>query len=263
MTDPDEIPTPAASGGLMINRGARLTISNIGISFGPDGVSASDPTITVSIDLTPYWLEIAVSQVRAATEQHERLLQASRAGNNDLVSAVMEAECKASMQAFAAAGIALDAFYAAVKEQVPIPEALIAQWRKNRTARYKQIAEVFRRAFDMDPRSAVRLRTTMREVFDFRDRAVHPPAVARQAVLYEELAVGTEWRFVAFRAHNARLATSAALSIVAQLLARPRIEHSSLVEFCRPALTNIQPTVDEWEKEFGQLYARSASRDAV
>jgi hypothetical protein len=202
-------------------------------------------------------LEIAVSQVRTASEQHKRLLQATSDGNKESVSVAMEAECKASMQAIAAAGIALDAFYASVKDRIQIPEALTLRWRANRTARYKQIGEVFRQAFNIGPRSAVLVRSTMREVFDFRDKSVHPPAVASRPVLYEELSVGTEWRFVTFRAHNARLATAAALSVVAQLLARPRTTHPSLVEFCGPALKNVQPTMDEWEKEYGQLYPRN------
>lgn len=258
MTDPSEPSGPRASRGLMINRGATLAISNISITFGPDGAAIPDPAVTVSLDLTSYWLEIAASYVHAAINHHARVLEAFRAGDENSVSVEMEAECKASMLALAAAGIALDAFYATIKEHVPIPEGLMELWRKNRTARYKQIAEVFRRAFEISSRSAVRVRSAIREVFTFRDKTVHPPADGRQAVFYEELAVGTEWRFVAFRAHNARLATSTALSIVAQLLARPRREHARLVKFCGPALANLQPTLDQWEKEFGQLYDRSS-----
>jgi hypothetical protein len=247
----------------MINRGARFTISNLSLTIGPEGVLASDPTFTLSLDLTPYWLEIAASEARIAMKHHGELLEAAQTENPDSVSKAMEAECKASMQTFAASAIALDALYAAVKEHVSIPEERVAQWRANRTARYKQIAEVFRQAFKVGPRSAVRFRKDMRQIFEWRDRTVHPPSSANKAVLYEELSVGTEWRFVAFRAHNARLVASTALSIIAQLLARPRNEHAALVDYCGPALTNIQPTVDEWEREFGALYDRNASRDAV
>ena len=247
----------------MINRGARFTISNLSLTIGPDGALASDATFTLALDLTAYWLEIAVSEARIALQHHADLLEAARTENQNSVNKAMEAECKASMQTFSASAIALDAFYAAVKEHVFIPEELVARWRTNRTARYKQIAEVFRQAFKVGPRSAVRLRNDIRQIFEWRDRTVHPPSSASKAVLYEELSVGTEWRFVAFRARNARLVASTALSIIAQLLSRPRNEHAGLVGYCGPALTNIQPTVDEWEREFGALYDRNASRDAV
>lgn len=247
----------------MVNRGASFGISNLRITIGPDGVLASDTQVTLSLDLTPYWLEIAVSQARMSIEHHKKLLDVFQAEDQDSVDRAMEAECKASMQTFAAAAIALDAFYGNVTQHLPVPEELRLQWRVNRTARYKQIAEVFRRAFKVDPRSAVRLRQRIREIFEWRGRTVHPPSSASQPVFYEELSVGTEWRFVVFRAHNARLIASTALSIIAQLVTRPRDEHEALVRYCAPALTNIQPTVDEWEREFGSLYDRNAPRVAV
>jgi hypothetical protein len=247
----------------MINRGTTFGVSNFSLTIGPDGAIESDATFTLSLDLTPYWLEIAVVQARQALADHAELLDAFRVEDQVRIDKAMEAECKASMQTFAAAAIALDAFYARVKEDVPIPPELVAQWRANGAARYKQITELFRRSFRVGNRSAVMLRKHIREIFDWRDRTVHPPAMAGQPVFYEELSVGTEWRFVVFRAHNARLIAGSALSIVAQLLARPRSEHVALSKYCVSALTNIQPTLDAWEKEFGTLYDRSASRDAV
>ncbi|MGK2963755.1 MAG: hypothetical protein ACSLFK_16665 [Gemmatimonadaceae bacterium] len=264
MTRPTMSDASSASKGVMINRGTQFSISGIRITVSADGnLDAGSPTFSLSLDLTSYWLEIAVSQFRDAEKHHHALLAASRSDDNDGVSRSMEAECKASMQAFAAAAIALDAFYAAVKDRTPIPADLIAIWHAKGTARYKQITEVFRRAFRMGPRSAVHLRKRIREVFKWRDRAVHPQSARTQAVLYQELSVGTEWRFVAFMAENARHAVGSALSLIAQLLARPRKEHSDLVAFCGPALTNIQPTIDAWEATFGELFDHAAARDTV
>src|SRR3954465_14183963 len=140
----DETPSvPFASKGIMINRGTQFSISNISITIGPDGApDMAQPTFSLSLDLTSYWLEIAVSQVRAASKHHAELLEASRAEDNAGLSKAMEAECKASMQAFAAAAIALDAFYAAVKGLCAIPPELGRTWRDKGTARYKQISEV-------------------------------------------------------------------------------------------------------------------------
>jgi hypothetical protein len=263
MTDPTT-PTPRpVSRGILINRGTTFGISNLRLTIGPDGAIESDTKFTLSLDLTPYWLEIAVAHARQALANHADLLDVFEREGQARIDQAMEAECKASMQAFAAAAIALDAFYARVKEDVPISSELVGQWRAKRAARYKQIAEVFRRGFRVGPRSAVLLRKHIREIFEWRDRTVHPPSTAGQPVFYEELSVGTEWRFVAFRAHNARLIAGTALSIVAQLLTRPRSEHAALSKYCVSALANVQPTLDAWEKEFGVLFDRSVASDPV
>jgi hypothetical protein len=264
MTDTDSAGTPFASKGIMINRGTQFRVSDLRFTLSADGqLDVGEPTAWLSLDLTAYWLEIAVSQFREAAKHHEDLLAAAQVEDKDGLNRSMEAECKASMQTFAAAAIALDAFYAVIRDRCAIPPELVTIWRTKGTARYKQIAEVFRRAFRVSPRSGVLLRQHLREIFRWRDRTVHPQSARTQAVLYQELSVGTEWRFVAFRAVNARLVVGAALSIIAQLLARPREEHCELVAFCGPALTNVQPTVDAWETQFGPLWDRNAARDAV
>jgi hypothetical protein len=247
----------------MISRGTQFSVSNLRITISEDGtVDAAQPTVSLSLDLTSYWLEIAFAEFLNASKHHDELLLAEAADDKEQRSTAMEAECKACMQAFAAAAIALDAFYAAVKDCLPIAPELVATWQARKTARYKQIAEVFRRAFRIGPRSAVRLRRDIREIFKWRDRTVHPASARTRPVLYQELSVGTEWRFVAFRAANARLVVGAALSIIAQLLARPRENHADLVKFCGPALGNLQPSIIAWEGKFGELYDRAA-RDAV
>lgn len=264
MTEPTQPPVPFASKGIMINRGTQFSISDLRFTISPDGMlDGGKPTLSLSLDLTSYWLEIAVSQFENASKHHDELLLAEGAEDKERISTAMEAECKACMQAFAAAAIALDAFYAAVKDRCPIPPELVATWQTKGTARYKQIAEVFRRSFRVGPRSAVRLRKEIREIFKWRDRTVHPMSARTRPVLYQELSVGTEWRFVAFRAENARLVVGAALSIIAQLLARPREKHAELVKFCGPALSNLQPSVIAWETKFGELYDRAIARDAV
>jgi hypothetical protein len=107
------------------------------------------------------------------------------------------------------------------------------------------------------------LKQTLKELFKWRDRAVHPPAEATQPALYQEIGVGTEWRFIVFCGSNARLVTAQSLSIVAQLLAKPRTSRPRLVEYCKPALANILPTLETWEAEFGKVYERPSSSNAA
>jgi hypothetical protein len=46
-----------------------------------------------------------------------------------------------------AAAIAIDAFYATIKNKTNIPEETFHIWKEKKTARHTQIAEVLRQAF--------------------------------------------------------------------------------------------------------------------
>jgi hypothetical protein len=86
----------------------------------------------------------------------------------------LEREFESSMQAIMAAGIAVDAFYAVIKTHAQVPPTLAQKWREKRTPRYSQIAEVLRIAFHLKPKGTAVLRRNLKEIFRFRDLAVHP-----------------------------------------------------------------------------------------
>lgn len=250
MSDRDETPPPTPPLlGVMVNRSTQLSIGKFSISIGPEGAVASDLTLSLALNLTPYWSEIAVTHVLDAVRYHTALLKACSAGDKDGTSGAMENECKSSMQAIVSAAVALDAFYAVVREQVPLPDELVRAWKRNRTPRYAQLFEVFKQGFAVDPKVAEELRDAIRKVFRWRDWAVHPPGAASEPVAYPELNVATEWRVFAFRAENARNITDAALGIIFHLLKHPRQDSAKLRDFCTPALAILQPTLDAWRSD--------------
>jgi hypothetical protein len=124
------------------------------------------------------------------------------------------------MQAIVAAATAVDAFYAAVQQAVVLPSDLREKWRHGRTARYTQVAEVLRRGFSLKPREVEALRRLLRELYKFRDLAVHPSGKTDTPVVHLELNVGVEWRFATFRAANAEELVTSASRIVWDLTDR-------------------------------------------
>jgi len=250
------LPIDVPAGGIFITRGMRVSIPRFTISIGPDGAMSTDIALHVSLDICPFWLEIARRHVAKAEADHLEVQAAWQASDNDLRVATLEAEFDASMQAIAATGIAIDAFYARVKEEVQLPSGMVESWRTNNTARYKQVTEVLRRAFVMGPRSAVNLRQVVKEIYKFRDQTVHPPSEARAPVSYPELGVATEWRFFTFRAENARILCGLAISLIAQLLAHPRDPNQGFADHCAAASERISPLLEEWEARYGQLFPR-------
>ena len=238
--------------GMLLTNGSRLTLSNFSISVGADGSVSSPMTPLVSLDMSPHWLEIAIDRLMDADAARAQLLLL--AGTDDtLLGERLEAEAKAAMQAVAAAGIALDAFYAQVKEFVTIPSKLQQAWRENGTGRYKQMNEVFRHGFVYSPSDATRVRANLKVIVDARGWVVHPAAKARNPARHPVVGVLTEWRLVFFRSENARLLVGEALRIIKTSLEAPRADLPKLAGYCGPALRRIQATVDRWVSIYGAI----------
>lgn len=246
--------------GIHISRGMRLRLSGISISIGSDGnIQMPPPEISISIDLFAYWLEIAMSHLIEAEAIHKDLLTVWGKGDDQVGGQYLEREFSAGLQCITASAIAVDAFYAMARDHVTVPESVMEAWRSNRTSRPKQIAEVLKRGFLIGPKSFRDIRKHLIELFKWRDWSVHPPAGFNKPIPYAELRVSTEWRFAAFRFENAKVAFALSLSLIAQLLLRPKPDLKNLVEHCQGSLPLVTPLVEKWESKFGMLYAREES----
>jgi hypothetical protein len=169
--------------GVFISRGMKLQIPAGGLLIPLDGTAPPSVTLHVHFDVCPTWLEIAARHAQEANERKTARVAAWNATDEDSKGATLEREFEASMQAIMAAAIAIDSFYANLRDAVGVFTEDIARWPTNNTARYKQIAEVLRRAFTLNNRSAVDLRKAIKEVFRFRDLAVHPSGGRKRARL--------------------------------------------------------------------------------
>jgi hypothetical protein len=264
MPNPDENAETPPFRGIFIANGSRFVVPRLTLSISADGIVSSDLDLRVSLDLWTYWLSIGRRHANDAVAHHvdvfaawEEEVEGERRGT------AMEREFESAMQAIVAAGVAIDAFYASVKEYLTLPPELTSKWRANGTGRYKQVSEVFRRAFALTPRNAVKLRSAIKEIFQYRNWAVHPPAAARAPVTYDELRIGTEWRFVAFRADNARGLVGRAIAIIAQLVDIPRELSPEFVRYCGEARARVLPILSEWERDNGTLFDRRAGSHYV
>lgn len=248
--------------GIHVTRGMRLRLSNVSFVLGADGsVQGSPVEVSLSVDMYVYWLEIAFGHLLIAEEAHAELLAVWDTNDPDLTGPPLEREFSSSMQCLTAAVVAIDAFYAVARDHIPVAPDEVEAWRRNRTSRPRVIAEVLRRGFLMGPKTFAKVRSSLVQAFEWRDWAVHPPAGYNKPVRYDELHVGTEWRFVAYRCANAKAVLGLALSLVAQLLERPRPEHAALAEHCQGMVAVMAPLVEKWEGRYGQLYDRQASDD--
>ncbi len=253
-------PPPPASGGIYLSRGMQLQIPAGGFTISVGGDGQADMRVTavkLCLGLHVRWLEIALKHLEDAERAHADLLDGWPAGDDELKGQTLENEFASSLQSVVAAAVAVDAFYAMIRRYIAVPEDTMKAWRKNRTSRPRQITEVFRLSFAVGTKSTAEMGGRLKDPFKLRDRSVHPTAEFECPVWYEELGVLTEWRFVAFRAENAKSAVSLVLSIIAQLFARPRSTSLELAEHCKGAVQFITPLVEEWERKYGELYTRA------
>jgi hypothetical protein len=248
------------TGGIFITRGMTVGIPAGGLTIKLDekGEISADPiTLHVHYDVCPSWLEIAFKHLLEAEERNKEVTAARRTPDHNRLARALEAEFESGMQAIMSGAIAIDAFYASVKDRISFSEDLTKSWSKNKTARHTQIAEVIRRSFLMGENSFHQVRDYLKKIMHLRDMAVHPSGKIDEPILHPELNLGMEWRFVAFSYLNAKPVLGECLSIIAQLILRPRDEFERLKSYCNGLNSRISPLVECWEERFGELYKRS------
>ena len=218
--------------GIYISKGMTVTIPQFSLRFREDGEIEGDPiALHVRFDVCPTWIQLAQRHLDAALVAKSRL-QSAWLGTDEAAKAnALESEFEASMQAIMAAAIAWDAVYALLREHVVVPPSVAERWRHGRTARYTQVAEVVRRAFALKPKGAVLLRNNLKELYRYRDLAVHPSGKIQAPLLHPELNVGMEWRFVYFRATNAEIAVSAAAAMLWDLSNNGESKNPNVTEY--------------------------------
>ncbi len=252
-------PEPQPSGDVFVIKGMQLTIppGGLALRFSEEGtIELANLTLHVGLDMCSHWLQIAYDHLQVA-ESNNRDVQLHLADSDgEQLGIALEKEFSAAMQAITASAIAVDAFYAAVKERIQVPAELSSASKVKGTARYKQISEILRVAFSIGPKSHQQVRATLKEVMRFRDWAVHPPAKIGAPVFHPELNKSTEWRFVAYRFQNAKSAVNVVLSLVAQLVTKPKEKYPRLQQYCDGLRRSMSPLVEKWENRYDMLYVR-------
>jgi len=203
--------------GIFVSKGMTFALTDLVLSTEPGQSTAKT---LLHYDVCPVWLELAVEHLKAAREASQARNDAWTTSNDKLKGPTLEREFKAAMQAITCAAIAWDAFYAAVREKANIDPEIWKKWRSSGTARYKQVAETLRLVFELPPAAFETIRDGLRQIYRFRDRAVHPTGSLSEAVTHPELGVGVEERFVLFSYDNAHGIVQATVEIIDELVSK-------------------------------------------
>lgn len=240
--------------GVFLVKGDVVSTQSYSISVNEQGeiTEASPVVLHLGIDMTGYWLEIAYKHLLNTESAHKKLMLAKKEKNNDKIAFYLKKESIAGMQSIMATGIALDAYYASIKEHVEISQSTLNSWRENSTARYKQISEVLRMGFRSNNSNSKSLRNIIKQTFSFRDKAIHPSQGTAAPALHVELNKVTDWRYAAFRFHNAKAIYGLSFSVIFNTASstNPKIAET-INQFCEQLLPRIKPLEHKWRKRFG------------
>jgi len=197
--------------------GLQLPPGAIVVSIGPDGAPQMDINqVLVRIDLWPTWLEIGCVHAEAARIANERL-------RPDLADAdkyeILTEELQAGLVAVTAFAFAFDGFYDTVKAEMgPHPDQ--RAWKKKRAARDTQVTETLRYRLKLGPKFSEQLRTLIKELFAFRDRAVHPTSTFVDPNYRPQIDSGVHPHLITFSGPHAVQTRALALEVLTRLVDR-------------------------------------------
>jgi hypothetical protein len=247
---------PEPPPGLFITKGMNVSINRFSITINHNGEFENNEMIVqTGLDMCPYWLNIAYKQLLITKKINKQLLDKKEILQEESIGRLLEKEFMHGMQAIMAACIAIDAYYASVKNYANIPKEVSKNWKKNGTARYKQIAETLKTTFSIPQATFLKIREVLRQCFELRDRAVHPKTGTDKPVLHPEANIISDWRYSAFRYENAKAVVGHALSIIYQTAIQDKKGRCvELKKTCEKQKKEIEPILTKWVEKYGNLF---------
>jgi hypothetical protein len=205
--------------------------------------------------MCPYWLDIAYDNLVAAEKIHNNLEAAVNDKNDSLVGELLQKEFLMGMQVVMDSCIAIDSYYASIKQFANIPEEILTKWKTNKIARSSQIAETLKRVFFIPQDVFQQIIVVLKQSFKLRDMAVHPKHGTDVPVLYPEIKKITDWRYSAFRYANAKNVAGFSLSFILQTAQQKKDnKDKKLISYCDNLVNKIDPIYSKWINSYGELF---------
>lgn len=242
--------------GLFVTKGMMVSIPEFSLAFNENGEMTSNKMIFhTGLDMCPYWIEIAYEHLVRTEDIHNQLIAARNANNEQLMGDLLQMEFISGMQSIMAGCIAIDSYYASIKDFSEIPESLKKTWKENGTARYKQIAETLKRTFIFPQETFQKIREFLKQSFGLRDMAVHPKHGTDLPVLYPEINKISDWKYSSFRYANAKAVVGHSLMIIYQTASQKRNDKKQeLILYCENLVKKLEPTLSKWVEKYGKLF---------
>ena len=238
--------------GIFLLEGGQVSISNFTINVGEDGQITSTLELHTGIDMCASWFRIALDRQTESDTAYRAVVQASRDKDDQGLGKGLKTDFYASLQAIMASAVALDAFYANLKILCNIDNATQQSWKNNRTARYRQVSEVLRLAYKLTPVGAGQVTSRVRDIFRFRDQAVHPDSTVRAPTYYPAINKGIDDRINTFRNRNSLASLWHCFTLINDFSGRAKTASDEIRTYGKSLSKSLSPLVAEWETRYGR-----------
>lgn len=218
--------------------GFRIPAGALTISIGADGNAEMNVTkVEVSLDFWDHWLEIARQHAIEAVSLHRKMIAAHGNGADQETSDLFGRVLRASITCMGALGFSLDALYSSIKERVP--EDLYRSVGSDNTSRHEYVHETLKRSVRISNRQAKLQKEAIRQVFRFRDMAVHPSGGWAEPVLHPDIGVGVAEGYIRFGATNAVRGYAMTRRVTETVLSNVRPKYAELAEWAAGAVQRL------------------------
>ena len=233
-------------------KGGRVSIPEFTFSLDDDGnTDANSLSLELGLDLTPTFLESALDRLVESRSAYARLLAADAEDDSEGMGSALKADCKASLQSVVASVSAVEAFYAVVKLSGNfVPREMTDSWRRKGTARRRQVGETLRRAFKQSNQGAMNSKRILKDIYRWRDWAVHPSAAYSKPAAYPEIRRAVDIRFCQFRYRNSLVVAGCALTLIHGLMDQGSPQTRELENYCAETLEKIADSKLRYDEEF-------------
>jgi len=227
--------------GVFIKKGMTVAIKPGDFKFTVDekGAVKAEVVLSLHYDVMPTWIKLAIDHLESCKAWNQSRQDAWKGNDEEQKAGTLEKEFETSMQSIIAMAIAIDSFYGTVKSKINIPKELTDKWKENRTSRHIQIAETLRQGFKLNKEGLKILKQTLKEIFRFRDMAIHPKGDIEHPIKHPDLGIGVEWRFAYFSYTNAKLIVEEGLKRLRELLTKQGLKNKELEKYCLTTLTEL------------------------
>jgi len=202
---------------LLAGMGFQIPAGGLVMSLGDDGGMKMEVNQTlVRLDLWPTWLEIGCLHAEQARAAGDRLNPELSDGEK---YTTLTEELQAGLVAVTALAFAVDGFYDTLRQELG-EHPHQAKWKENRTARHNQVTDTLRFHLKLGPTFSGQLRAVLKDLFDFRSRAVHPNSTFVEPNYRPQIDSGVHPHLITFSGPHAVQSRALVLVLLDRLITR-------------------------------------------
>lgn len=225
--------------GVLIFQGMTVGFLAGDLSISLNGDSESRIVLSTSYNVVPIWLRIAHDNLKASKTASETIAT-QWSENAEVQRQLLMSELAPSMQVFVACGISLDALYDTLRPHANLSDQEVYVWRDKKTARYKQVVETIRRVYKLKPDTLKSFRECIKQIFKFRDKAVHPSLELQNACARPDITVGVDWKFSVYCYSHSKWCLESTISMIGYFY-----EYKSGIEKVDQSVSSIIDALEE------------------